>query len=102
MIDREIDTAVQLRSAQWQLGEFGRVVKATIVSRAVRKALVFWRITMARSDVLIAGAGPTGLVLVLCADSGNVKKSLTASKTGGTVVAIRWIYEFRLAAIQAA
>src|SRR5262244_2594086 len=29
------------------------------------QAVVFWRIIMARSDVLIVGAGPTGLVLAL-------------------------------------
>jgi hypothetical protein len=37
MINRDTDTAIQLRSAQWQLGEFARVVKATIVSWAFSK-----------------------------------------------------------------
>jgi 2-polyprenyl-6-methoxyphenol hydroxylase-like FAD-dependent oxidoreductase len=33
--------------------------------RLERQAVIFWRIMMTRSDVLIVGAGPTGLVLAL-------------------------------------
>src|SRR6266576_599176 len=43
-----------LRDAVWQLS---RHLK--------QQAVMFWRIIMMRSDVLIAGAGPTGLVLAL-------------------------------------
>ena len=39
-VDREIDTAIQLRSAQLQLGEFARVVKASVVSPAKRPVVV--------------------------------------------------------------
>jgi hypothetical protein len=34
---RDIDIAIQLRSARWQLGEFACVVKATVVSWAVSR-----------------------------------------------------------------
>src|SRR5262249_18618153 len=49
---------------RWKLGQSAPHGNPT-VHPGPSASVAFWRKTMARSDVLIAGAGPTGLVLAL-------------------------------------